>query len=56
MGSCCTSRVDADGKTKTGASASKTGKVETKSGGAAVKFNPMDKVKNTIRDALRDSK
>ena len=67
MGTCCSSRTDVDGKTKgskSGSSAAKSGSKTTPSGtstagkktDAAVKFNPIDEVKNTITQALRDSK
>jgi len=65
MGTCCSSRTDVDGKTKDGkksssASKSSSGKTATGSTGAkkseAIKFSAIDEVKNTIRQALRDSK
>ena len=58
MGTCCSSRTDIAGSDKAAGKGGKTaagGKMETK-GGAGVKFNPMDSVRNTITQVLKDSK
>lgn len=60
MGTCCSSRTDVAGKDKNAAKGGKTKAggtpgMETK-GGAGVKFNPMDAVRNTITQVLKDSK
>ena len=61
MGTCCASRTDPAGKdkgTKSGATGKKGGpssSLETK-GGNSVKFNPMDVVRNTVTQVLKDSK
>ena len=65
MGSCCSSRTDVDGNTKTGSKSGSGAKSGTTGGTAkggkttkdeGVKFSPMDQVKNTINSVLRDSK
>ena len=61
MGLCCSSRTDLAGKDKNAAAgkgkktAGGKASVETK-GGKAVKFNPMDAVRNTITKVCKDSK
>ena len=68
MGTCCASRTDMDGKTKTGKSgASASGKQATPGGGAsgaaggksgksaAVVFNPMDEIRDTVMQLLQDT-
>ena len=61
MGTCCASRTDMAGKTKTG---SKTGNQATPGGGvaggksgkaAAVVFNPMDEIRDTVMQLLQDT-
>ena len=62
MGSCCTSRTDVAGNQKGATSQKSTGKASTTTkgsttkGGEAVKFSPMDVVRNTISSVMRDSK
>lgn len=58
MGTCCSSRTDKDGLEKQGkgnksAGGTAAGKA---AGGAGVKFNPMDAVRNTVTKVLTDSK
>ncbi len=55
MGTCCSSRTDMTGKDKAGAKGKNSGaSLDTK--GGSVKFNPMDKVRNTVTQVLKDSK
>ena len=56
MGTCCASRTDMTGKEKA-VSAGKTKgpnpSLDTK--GGSVKFNPMDDVRNTVTQVLKDT-
>jgi len=54
MGTCCASRTDMAGKDKAGKG--KTGGAGTDTKGGSVKFNPMDEVRNTVTQVLKDSK
>ena len=61
MGTCCSSRTDVDGNTKGGKASSKStsgkaGGPKTTTTGGAVKFNPMDDVKNTVTALVNTGK
>jgi len=55
MGSCCASRTDTNGIEKGTKGGAKDGKAATGKN-EAVKFNPMDQVRNTVTQVLKDSK
>lgn len=58
MGTCCSSRTDIDGKVKgeKKSNDSKDSKEKVSKKTDQVKFNVLDEVKNTINEAMRDSK
>ena len=56
MGTCCSSRTDPTGKDKAAKSGKTSAGTAGKSSGTAVKFNPMDEIRNTVTQVLKDSK
>lgn len=55
MGTCCSNRTDISGQEKA-AGGKKNATTGATKDGSGVKFNPMDAVRNTITQVLKDSK